>query len=59
MLLAEIKSRKIPIADLLNEDLAMEPAAILANVLVSIHIHTTTYQGTINKLRRDKKKRNQ
>ena len=34
----------------------MEVAAVLENVLVSIRTHTTTYQGTINKLRRHKKK---
>ena len=55
-LLAEIKSCKVPISDLLNDDLGIEPAAVLENVLISVCTHTTTYQGTIKKLRRDKNK---
>ena len=55
-LLADIKSRKTPIKELLTQPLELEPAALLENTLVSMRTHTTTYQGTINKLRHDKKK---
>ena len=55
-LLADIKSKITPLKVILKEPLEREPAAVLENSLVSMRTHTTTYQGTLNKLRRDKKK---
>ena len=55
LLLNLTKFKIIPIEVLLNEKLQSDPSAVLENVMVSIRTHTTSYQGTVNALRCNKK----
>merc|ERR1712082_306119 len=55
-LLLETKNKMVPIETLLDEPLNTKSPEILEIAMCSIRTHTMTYQGTVNALRREKKK---